>query len=85
MAGAFQRNAFQNNAFQTSGVTSTLSLPLPINCVLIGQQLYRKVGRTLELVPGKAGQRVRMSSAASGRISSDAPSFTVKSNAKGYD
>lgn len=85
MAGAFQANAFQNNAFQTSAVTSTVSLQLPINCVLIGQQLYRRVGKTFELVPGRAGSRVIASAGKGGRISSESPSFTVKSNAKGYN
>lgn len=51
MAGAFQPNAFQNNAFQTSGIVNTLSLSLPVNCVLMGEALYNKTGRTLEGPP----------------------------------
>lgn len=74
MAGAFQPNAFQNNAFQTSGTTSTIALQKPINCVLIGQQLYDKSGRTFEIHPPRIRTRTVM-----------APSFKVTTNRKGYD
>lgn len=40
MTIAFQGNAFQFNAFQINLVVSTGNLPLPVNCVLIGQQVY---------------------------------------------
>lgn len=82
---AFQANAFQNNAFQTSLVASTLKLPLPINCVLIGEQLYERTGRTFERLSGKAGRRIIAGAKAGGRISGDAPSFTVSSSGRGYD
>lgn len=41
MSVAFQPNAFQTNAFQQSIVVSTANLQLPINCVLIGEQVYK--------------------------------------------
>lgn len=84
MAVAFQGNAFQDDAFQVSIVVSTLNMPLPINCVLIGEQLYERTGRTFERVPGRSGIRVRASFGATHQLG-ESPSFTVKSNAKGYD
>lgn len=51
MAGAFQSPGFQRNAFQVSPTTSTLLVPLPINCVMIGQQLYNSVETTVEFHP----------------------------------
>lgn len=63
MAGAFQPNAFQNNAFQTSAIVSSLNIPYPVNCVLIGSQ----VGELLSKVEWKK------------------PTFTVRTNNKGYD
>lgn len=84
MAGAFQGNAFQNNAFQTIIIASTLNMPLPINCVLIGEQLYERTGRTFERVPGWPGTRVRAGATAVQKLG-DVPSFSVTSNAKGYD
>lgn len=84
MSAAFQGNAFQFNAFQINLVVSTRNLPLPINCVLIGQQLYERTGRTFERVPGRAGTRV-LARSSSVQSLGDAPSFTVKSNARGYD
>lgn len=85
MAAAFQANAFQNTAFQTSIIASTSNLKLPINCVLIGQQeLYKSIGRTFQRIPGRSGQRI-VSRASSVQSLGDAPSFTIKSNARGYD
>lgn len=72
MAGAFQPNAFQNNAFQTSGVVSSISMPFPVNCVLMGQQLYGEESQ-FEATPGKVQ-----------KLSKDKPSFTVKTTSRGY-
>lgn len=85
MASAFQANAFQNNAFQTSIVASTLKLSMPVNCVLIGDQLYDRTGRTFERVPGKAGRRIIAGARAGGRISGDSPSFSVNTSGRGYN
>lgn len=85
MGSAFQSNAFQNNAFQTSVVASTIHLSLPVNCVLIGEQLYERTGRTFQKLPGKAGRRIIAGARAGGRISGDAPSFSVSSSGRGYD
>jgi hypothetical protein len=84
MPAAFQSSAFQNNAFQTSIVVSTLVLPFPVNCVLMGEQLYERTGRTYQKMPGKAGRRTIASSAGGGRLGGDAPSFTV-TRSRGYD
>lgn len=37
---AFQKTAFQITGFQEDPLASTATMPLPINCVLIGQQVY---------------------------------------------
>lgn len=84
MASAFQASAFQNTAFQTSINVSTRNLPLPVNCVLIGEQLYERSERTFQRMPGKDGRKVIAGVRAGGRISGDAPSFTV-TKSRGYD
>lgn len=62
MAGAFQKNAFQNNAFQTGRfLASATTLQLPVNCVMIGQQLYTGTGRTVEFNPPRIRTVPRMS------------------------
>lgn len=88
MASAFQSGAFQNNAFQIQSaahldITDTEILELPINCVLIGEQLYEGTGRTWERVAGKSGQKVV--SSYGGKLSGEAPSFEVKTGSRGYD
>lgn len=67
------------------GVTSTmLILQQPINCVLMGQQLYDRTARTLERIPGKSGRRSIVGLAAGGRIGA-LSSFTTKTSSRGYD
>lgn len=81
---AFQGNAFQNNAFQTSIVVSSLKLPFPINCVLMGEQLYDRSGHTFEKGRGKSGTRMIAGTNGSVRLGA-APSFSVSSTKRGYD
>lgn len=81
---AFQYGAFQVNAFQEISTVSTATLQLPVNCVLIGDQLYNKTGRTFERMAGKAGKRVIASAGGGGRLSDDAPGFTVFTSGRGY-
>jgi hypothetical protein len=66
----------------TAFITGTDALQLPVNCVLIGQQLYERTGRTFERIPGKSGTRTIAS--VGGRMGGET-SFTVTTNAKGYD
>ncbi len=74
MSVAFQKNAFQNGAFQEDLIVSSLNMPYPVNCVLIGEQLYFRPDKPMfEMTPRKTQ-----------KIAGDAPSFTVKTSNKGY-
>lgn len=87
MAGAFQRNAFQNNAFQvdrTTNVTDSFYLPLPINCVLNGDQHYR-VASEYDIKPSALRRKVTSQSSAVAQLSKVAPSYSVKVTSRGYD
>ena len=59
---SFQASAFQISAFQVSDVVATDVLSLPVNCVLMGQQLYEKTGKTVEFTPMRLRERPILSS-----------------------
>lgn len=69
---SFRFNGFEN-LFSSAHVVSTVDLQLPINAVLIGQQLFAEE-KPNAFGPGKVG-----------RLSKNAPSFTVTTTKKGYD
>ena len=59
--------------FSSPHIVSTLDLQLPINAVLMGQQLFAE-DKPNAFAPGKVG-----------RLSKNAPSFTTTTTKKGYD
>ena len=65
-------------------VQKTSEINLPINCVLMGEQLYERNVKTLELRGGKLRTRTIVGQGSGGRLSGDAPSFVTR-NSKGYD
>lgn len=69
----------------TIGLVSTLVLNLPVNCVLIGDQLYERTGKTFERVKGKSGRKTIASGSGVKQLSDSPSSFTVTTNKKGYD
>jgi len=66
-------------------IGTVLYQQMPINCVLIGEQLYDKSGRTFERGRRRNSRRTAVSAGQRGRLSGDAPSFSVTQSARGYD
>lgn len=91
MASAFQRTAFQFGAFQMEAlgdfpVTDTDVLQKPINCVLAGQQrMFDRVNEWIVNDKRTTLKRVGSHSAVGKLSRGPAPSFTVKTNNRGYD
>jgi hypothetical protein len=66
-------------------ITDTDLIGLPINCVLMGRQLWRYRERASELWPRNLREKGAMPKSGIGRLKGDKPSFTVKTGTKGYD
>ena len=66
-------------------VTSTNFVQLPINCVMIGNQIYKRSDKTFEIHLAGVKTTVRGEISETSRLQGDAPSFTVKTGTKGYD
>lgn len=76
--GGFQSNAFQHNAFQliNRGVAGTARLPLPINCVMIGDQPLSESGKTTELFNLDLRSKTKILTSNVTRLSSGVSTFT---------
>ena len=89
MASAFQFGAFQLHAFQIDSpgaVTDMDVLQLPVNCVLAGQQ--RIFDRYNEWIINRRRTQMKRvgSHSRAGKISKGPkPSFSVKTDKRGYD
>lgn len=68
-----------------STITTSATVQFPINCILMGQQLYDKTVKTIEWFGGKTSTKTTLSATPKRRLSGASPSFTTTTNSKGYD
>lgn len=66
-------------------ITDTEVLPLPINCVLAGQQPYKFSGREWEIPAYRRSTKTAVSRSGVAKLRGGKPSFTVSTNSRGYD
>lgn len=73
----------QSHIIGIETVTDTTILQLPINCVLAGQQEYEQGGYDVEYVGGSYREFVSVS--CSEVWQGDSPTFTTRTDSRGYD
>lgn len=82
---AFQLFAFQDNAFQVGmGITSTIDIQLPIDCVMAGDQPLKERINEYEIRPQNRKYRTSISRSGVSRLDNK-PTFTTHTSKRGYD
>jgi hypothetical protein len=66
-------------------ILSTIILPLPINCILMGDQHYEVSKRVWDVEDADPQYRVQVSAGSIERLSDKPPTFTVRKSSRGYD
>ena len=83
--GEFALAEFADAANSNLHATDTAVLQLPINCVLAGQQLIKDRYRENDLFNPNLKTDVIVTRSRAGLLGTKRPSFTIRTDKKGYD
>lgn len=67
-----------------TGLTTTNVIPLPVNCIMAKDALYKLIVEESERVPFRIKESTK-ASGSGGRLSKESSSFTTRTSSRGYD